>query len=758
MRFPDPAPAPAGAAAHSIVRWRGWIAAAWVLVCLVVIPLGRNLDHRLIPAGRIPASESERVEHLLDQRFGSHFARYAILVATGIDLRHSGGRAALGDVVASLDTLEMVTGVFSPLTSTDTLLVGADSTGAIMVVGVAAGGRQVDAVVTTLRAATTPVAKRLAAAHPGLALRWTGEDPLNVDLKQASSDDVHQSEARALPIVGLLLLLVFGGLVAAALPIAASLLAISVSLGLGAVLAALTPMSLLFPTMVSLLGLALGIDYALLIVSRLREARRDGLDPVAATVLAVSRAGRTVSLSGATVVIGFAALLVVPVEELQSVGAGGLLVAGMSVLVATTLLPAVLVWLGRWVGPAKPGVAARRARASARWERWACLITDRPWTVLVLSSLPLLLLTWQVRRINIGLPSGDWLPARAESALAFRDLDRIGRGGVLQVVRVVLVLPDTTTAFSKAGWAATLRLTRYLEDDQRVGRVRSLPTSVDNPSRAVVRAFLADSVRDLFVSGDSSLVLAEAIPRADLPPTDAMKLVRALRGADAGAITGLPGARLVVGGLPAFNVDYEDVVGGYFWPVVALVLIGTFVALFVSFRSVLVPLKAIAMNLLTVAAACGAVVLVFQGSLGASIVGLAGPLDAVFPTLPILVFCAVFGIGMDYEVFLIARVAEARSEGLDDCGAIACGLATTGGVITSAAAIMIAVFGAFALGSFLPTKMLGFALAVAVLIDATLVRLAIGPALLQLAGRWNWWPGRAVATRPSASTGDNRLP
>jgi len=738
----EPREKPVGAVAQAILRHRGWVALAWICLGLAVIPLGQHLDHRLVPAGRIADSESEQLVELLQTHFSSRFTRYAILAASGLDLRDSAGRAALADIVASVDTLPIVTGVLSPLTSPDTMLVSSDSSGAIIVVGIAAAETDIDGEVTALRSSTAPIAARLRRAHPALTLCWTGEDPLNVDLKHASSEDVHLAESRALPVVGLLLLLAFGGLVAAALPIAASMLAISVTLGLGAVLAARTPVSLLFPTIVSLLGLALGIDYALLIVSRLREARRDGLDPVPAAALSVARAGGTVALSGATVAIGFAALLAVPVDELQSVGAAGLLVAVMSVLVATTLLPAVLVWLDRWVGPMGPKATARLESSNARWRRWASFVTVRPWTVLVIASMPLLLLTWQVRGIHIGLPSGDWLPPEAESAQGFAEMKQFGRSGVLQIVRVVLVLPDTTTALSRAGWEATMRLNAWLEAEPRVGRVRSLPTAVDNQSRAAVRAFTPDSTLNEFISADSSMVFAEAIPGASLLPTDAMALVRTIRLANAAAITGLPGARLVVGGFPAFNVDYEDVLEGYFWPIVALVLLCTFVALFVSFRSVLVPLKAIAMNLLTVAAACGAVVVVFQHGIGAGLVGLVHPLDAVFPTLPVLVFCAVFGIGMDYEVFLIARVAEARSAGLDEPGAVACGLITTGSVITSAAAIMIVVFGAFAMGSFLPTKMLGFALAVAVLIDATLVRLAIGPALLQLAGRWNWWPGK----------------
>jgi RND superfamily putative drug exporter len=213
-------------------------------------------------------------------------------------------------------------------------------------------------------------------------------------------------------------------------------------------------------------------------------------------------------------------------------------------------------------------------------------------------------------------------------------------------------------------------------------------------------------------------------------------------------LTALPGSRIRVGGLPAFNADYEDAVASRLPEVVVLVVAGTLLALLLGFRSVLLPLKALVLNLLAVAGAFGALVLVFQDGYGASLLGLAAPVDGVFPIVPVLVFCTVFGLSMDYEVFLVARVAEARQSAGDETEALAEGLARTGPVITSAAAIMIAVFASFILGDFVLIKMLGFALAVAVFLDATIIRIAIGPALLRLAGRWNWWPGMRSRTPP----------
>jgi RND superfamily putative drug exporter len=221
-----------------------------------------------------------------------------------------------------------------------------------------------------------------------------------------------------------------------------------------------------------------------------------------------------------------------------------------------------------------------------------------------------------------------------------------------------------------------------------------------------------------------------------------MRLVRQLRSVDAAAVSGLSGVHLRVGGLPAFNADYQDAIGGSVTRVIALVVGGTFVALLIGFRSLLVPLKAVALNLLSVAAAFGAAVLVFQDGYGARLFGLAAPVDGLFPAVPIIVFCIVFGLSMDYEVFLVSRVAECVRRGMPDAGALAEGMARTGGVITSAALVMIVVFAGFALGDFLLIKILGFCLGAAVLVDATVVRMAIGPALLRLAGRWNWWPAR----------------
>jgi RND superfamily putative drug exporter len=308
----------------------------------------------------------------------------------------------------------------------------------------------------------------------------------------------------------------------------------------------------------------------------------------------------------------------------------------------------------------------------------------------------------------------------------------------------VLDLPKGVTIETPEGWEAARQLFERLRVDPRVERVQCLPglTTLNRPDGLRFLPLVPPAVRRTLAAADGSSTLYEVIPKESVDPREQVTFARELRTWDPQKSTGLAGTRLRVGGRPGFEADYEDTVAQHFRMVLFLVVGCTFLALFAGFRSLLVAVKAVILNLLSVGAAFGALVLVFQEGHFGSLVGLAEPTGSVFPIIPVLVFCIVFGLSMDYEVILVARVAEARRGGLDESGAIAEGLARTATVITSAAAIMVVVFAGFALGAFLPIKMLGFALSVAVLIDAIAVRMVIGPALLRLAGRWNWWPGK----------------
>jgi len=550
-----------------------------------------------------------------------------------------------------------------------------------------------------------------------------------------------------MPVTLLLLVLAFGSLVAALLPLGIGVLSISMAMGAAALLAHYLQLSILVQNLATMLGLGLGIDYALLMVSRFREALAEGYDPGHAADIAAWQAGRTLVISATTVAIGFSALLIVPISELRSIGIAGLLVTVLSVILCTFILPWVLGLLGHRINAAKVRLPFRRSKtrdslctARERWVRWGSIITRRPWTALLVAGVPLLILAFQARRISPGIPDHDSLPAAAESVRALHTLQRMGRSGIVQSLRVVLELPPQSPPLSPAGWLAVSSLTRRLQSDPRAEEVISLPTLTGMSDAADAVDDVPESIRKSFLRSDGQATLIELLPAATLSPNEQIRWVREVRSSDVAAITGVPGAVLRVGGVPALDADYDSVVNEQLPRVVLGVVLGSLLALLVGLRSLFAAVKAILLNLLSVGASFGALVVVFQEGHGSKLFGLDGPTGTVYPIVPILSFAIVFGLSMDYEVFLVARVLEERRRGLSERSAVIEGVARTAGLITSAAAIMIAVFTAFTVGSFLVVQMLGFSLAVAVFIDATAVRMVVGPALLQLAGDWNWWP------------------
>ena len=653
---------------------------------------------------------------------------------------------ALSFLTSSLRGVPGVSGAVSSLDWPDPLFTG-NNGGALIIVGLDPHDKAVEALVLILRAKADWMEGQLRSQYPNIKLEITGETPLTFDLRKVSADDVKHAEERALPVTLLLLLLAFGSLVAAPLPLGIGVLSISMALGAAALLAHYLHLSILVQNLATMLGLGLGIDYALLIVSRFREALAEGYDPGQAADTAAGQAGKTLLISATTVAIGFSALLTVPISELRSIGIAGLLVTVLSVVLCTFILPWVLGLLGHRINAARVRLPGRQFKtreslcaASERWVRWGSIITRWPWTALLVAGVPLLILAFQARRISPGIPDHDSLPAAAESVRALRTLQGMGRSGIVQSLRVVLELPPQSPPLSPAGWLAVSRLTKRFQSDPRAEEVLSLPTLAGMSDTADEIDDLPQPIRESFLSSDGQATLIELLPTATLPPNEQIRWVREVRSSDIAAITGVPGAVLRVGGIPALDADYDSVVKARLPSVVLGVVLGSLLALLIGLRSLFAALKAILLNLLSVGASFGALVVVFQEGHGSKLFGLDGPTGTVYPIVPILSFAIVFGLSMDYEVFLVARVLEERRCGLCERSAVIEGLARTAGLITSAAAIMIAVFTAFTVGGFLVVQMLGFTLAVAVFIDATAVRMIVGPALLKLAGDWNWWP------------------
>jgi putative drug exporter of the RND superfamily len=731
---------------------RFWLAGVVLVAVVALLPFSFHAERHLETATRVEGGEAEMVQQELVTRFHSPFVDRVVLVVAGLPPADSEeGQQALSTIVAGLKDEPGVSGVVSYLELRDPIFLGKGG-GTFVLVGLSSSEGPIELLVPVLHERAHALENQLRNRYPNAKLELTGEIPLNFDIRKASAEDVQHGESLVIPATLALLLVAFGSLVAALIPLAVGQLAIAITLAITGLLAQRFHLSILVQNLATMLGLGLGIDYALLMVSRFREAIAAGHAGSVASVMAARQAGRTLLISASTVAIGFLALLTVPISEIRSIGVAGFLVAGLSVLLTNTLVPAVLALLGPRIDAGKMPFTAsldvhRAAGTGKRWRRWGTVIVAHPWRALILAGAPLLLLAWQAARLDTSLPKGDWLPASAESVHALHTLEHTDQAGVVYSMRVIVELPkDSPESFaqSDARWNALDRLSKQLASDPRCARVISI-TTIAEGNRSSLTDLPRESRRS-FLSSDGRAALLEVLPATSVSVRSQVDWVRELRKNGAATLIGVPGATLQIGGIPALNADYQTIVENRFPSVMATVVVGTLLALLAGFRSLFVAVKAVALNLLSVAASFGALVLVVQDGHGSSFLGIPGGTGGIFPLVPIVAFAIVFGLSMDYEIFLVARVLEARRSGLSEVDAIPEGLARTAGLITSAAAIMIVVFTAFTFGSFLVVKMIGFTLAIAVLIDATLVRIVIGPALLRIAGDWNWWPGGLAKT------------
>jgi len=718
------------------------IVAGWILCALAALPFAAHINDHLDAAARLEDSESARVEVALQKRFQSPFSKIALLRVAAVPAPQTdAGGALLKHVTETIERIPEVQGTISYLDRQETLFIGEDGS-PIIIVGLHAAKGAEEAVMAKLARITGALHTELFEQYPHISFGWTGEAVVNADMRRVSARETRAAELRVLPLTLLVLFIAFGSLVCAVLPIVCGGLTIVVALGALAAVNRIWPTSIIVVSIITMVGLGLSIDYALLIVSRYRDGLNQGLSQLEAVSQAAEFGGRTVVVSGMAVAIGFAAMLFVPVSEIRSIGVGGLLVTIVAVLVARSLLPVMLAWMGPWIDAGRLGLG-RKAATGRRWRQWVHWVKRHPFGTLIAASVPLLILAAQASHLRIDLPRGRWLPESADSIRVLHEIDAVARGNLGQIIQVVLNFPPGLVIQDEGGWRAESRLARHFARDARIQHVWAATTLSTVPlAGPETLKRLSESVRRSFVSADGRSVVLEVLPRKNITATDAAVMVRDIRAANPEALTGVVGARLEVGGVPAFNVDYEDTIKNSLGKLVLSVCGATLIVLSLVFRSVLIPIKAVALNLLTVAAAFGAVAIVFQHALGARLMGLPRPIDGGFPILPVLVFCIVFGLSMDYEVFIVARIADGRRAGLADEEALVEGLASTARVVTFAACIMVLIFGGFAFGDFVLIKILGFALGVAVLLDATVIRMALGPALIRLAGRWNWWPGR----------------
>ena len=574
-----------------------------------------------------------------------------------------------------------------------------------------------------------------------LALLATGGIPIFADLDDAIGRDLRRAEIIVFPLVLVALVVVFGSVAAAGLPVAMGGISVAVSLALIYGLAHVTDMSIFVLNVTTLLGLGIAVDYSLLVVSRFREELREHPRDEAVAVT-VATAGRTLFFSGVTSALGFSGLFLFKFMMLRSLGIGGILVVVLSMMLALTLLPALLATLGHRVNslalfpvrPDRPGF----------WGRLATGVMRHPVPVILPIVAFLLVLGVPFLGVKLGAPWAFTLPRDSE---ARRGWDLLARRFGPGEASPVLVVVTSSGAIGQDPQAVGLLYdrARSLQEDPRVARVESIVTLRPEITRAQYQQLCAEPALIPFPlggglsCGDVTLLrIFENQP----PLSDASReLVRHIRGT-----APWDGLEVHVSGATADIMDTVDSMYRDFPKVIAFVLGTVFLALLVLFRSPVLALKAVLLNAMSIFASYGALVYIFQEGHFQGLLGFTAQ-GSTEATVPILMFCILFGLSMDYEIFLLSRIKEFYDESGDNAASVARGLERTGRVITSAALILVLVLAGFAAGDVVLVKALGLGMAVAIFLDATLVRVLLVPALMQVLGRWNWWAPRFMRAR-----------
>jgi uncharacterized membrane protein YdfJ with MMPL/SSD domain len=707
--------------AQFLGRRRRLVVGAWVLIVLLALPFAsKQTDHLTGGGFDVPGSQSMKVSESLQDEFGSQADGIGVVLKAepgASAAERSAAVARLQDEVANLDDVTLPPAAARQarrqLQGTDVVLVPLRSD--------LSSDELIDPA-ATLREDLEP-----GTADAGVTPYLVGQPTIWAGMQEISKEDLAKAEGTGFPIVAIILLVVFGSLAAAALPLALGFVSVLVTGALIYFFSLQLETSVFVTNMASMIGIGVAVDYSLFILARYREEREAGREPAEARALSLSTSGLAVTFSGLAVIISLAGLWMVDNQALRSMALGAMTVVAVSILTATTLLPALIAMLGDRVLPG--GIVGRvegffqrrfyRRRPASEaaaeknrfWRAWTERVMGRPWTAIIGVSAVLLLLASPLLSLETGTEALSQFPKDSDVPVG-NELASEELGGGTDPIQIVAGFEGPASGEEKA---AVVGFRRELEGTAGVAGVGAVAYTED---------------------GDSALV--QATPSAPSESDAAMALVDRLRDTVVPASALAQQAEVNVGGETSRSHDVRDQIGGSMWKIILFVLALSFLVLMVMLRSLILPLKAVLMNLLSIGAAFGVLVAIFQWGWLDGFLGFEsqGALDTI--NIP-LIFAIVFGLSMDYEVFLMSRIRERYMVHGDNERAVAEGLSTSARTISSAALIMTSVFAVFVLTGVPSIKELGVGCAVAIALDATLVRLILVPAAMKLMGQWNWW-------------------
>ncbi len=731
---PPSTPPPRGDGHHPLRRLAAWsirhralAIVLWLVLVAGAVIAGGVTGTRMLTGGEAGSGPSARADLALERSaFPSDLEERVLIRRPDGDVVPAARAAeAVEQLRAAFAGLPEVASVGDPVTSADRravmLPVVLDTDGATALRAGELGAERVGAVLDTTR--------RVAAAHPDLVIGQVGDASVVRAVDATVSRDFARAELLSLPVTLGILLLAFGALFAAGVPVLLALSAVAGALGLTAVVSQVFPVSDAVASMVLLIGMAVGVDYSLFYVRRMREERARGAGGRMALDIAAATSGRAVMVSGLAVIVAMSGLLLSGNAVFASMAIGTILVVAVAVAGSLTVLPAVLSLIGDRIDRPRIPLLHRLSRPGRRQRFWPAVmrvVLARPRAALAIAGSALILLALPATGMKLGEAGTDSLPRSIPELVTYDAL---------------------TAAFPQTGFAHTVVV--WSDEPMDRGALDAAAAGLRRDAVASGRfADLADT--DLRVAPDARTAVVDLPYAGDFNTPGAERSLALLRDDLVPALAAsVPGARAEVTGPTATAGDFTAAMRGRLPVVMGFVLAVTFLVLVVAFRSVVVAATAVVLNLLSVGAAYGLVVLVFQHGFGADLLG-ASQTGFVVDWLPLFLFVVLFGLSMDYHVFVVSRIGEAHDAGMPTRMAVSRGVISSASVVTSAAAVMIGVFAIFGTLSLLEFKQLGVGLASAILIDATVVRAVLLPATMAVLGRRNWWlPARLDRVLPA---------
>ncbi|WP_304119178.1 MMPL family transporter [Mycolicibacterium bacteremicum] len=722
----------AGRVLGLLLRRKGVVLLAALLLMILAGLSGRDAGDKLTSGAYLdPSADSQRAAELLAEEFPGGPANLVLIAEASTGSVDAPATAESGrELTRRLVEMPGVGGVTSYWTTLDPSLRTADGSSALIALQLTGG----EHVAQETASRIIDDLEDTEEISSGLQVSATGSAAVGLAVDEQAERDLISAEKVTFPITLLVLLLVFGSAIAAGLPLLVGAGAVVGTLAMLGLLAEATTMSTYALNLTTALGFGLAVDYSLFLVTRFREERRAGHTVESAVVIAVRTAGRTVVFSAVTVALSLSALLLFPMPFLRSLGYAGIAVTALAALTSVVVVPALLALVGHRLdqadlfAPIRRRITRRRNRAGEdrrAWHRIAALVMRRPVLILLSVSTVLILLVLPFLGARFGLLDHRTLPADHPVARTAEQLAQDFPSAADDPITVVLPAQSGTAVDENELDAYATRLSTLSgisTVETATGHyVDGQPTAPSGTQAAALDA--------RYTSAAGTWV---AVTPVAAEPADSRDVVGDIRDQPA------PG-EVLVSGSAATLVDATDAIADRLPWALGVIALSTFVLLFLFTGSLLIPVKAIVTNLLSLSATFGALVYVFQEGHLRWLVGDFTPTGTLETTLPVLVFCIAFGLSMDYEVFLLSRITEAHRKGATTTEAVAQGLQRTGGLITAAAAILVTVFLALAASNLTALKVIGVGLTLAVVLDATIVRALLVPAIMRLAGEANWW-------------------